>query len=117
MEQISQNVSTRINQIITDTEKQQSELLDGATARMAAVEKEYKTRLQRHIEELDIFKAQNMTVLQKDFHLRHGMIFDQARKQIDDLYENANRSKMNVLQDNQSAMNARVENITTQHTT
>ena len=84
---------------------------------MNTIEEEYKTKLQRYIGELDIVKAQTLTTLQRDLHLRHTMIFDQARNRIDDLYETANLSKTGVLQEAQLQMNARAEDIPQRVTT
>ncbi len=81
------------------------------------MKKKYKIRLEKYVEELDVVKAQDLTTLQKDLHLHQTMIFDQARKRIDDLYEETNRSKMSILQETQALMNTRVENITEQATT
>ncbi len=109
-QQISEKITAAINQVITDTQDQQSALLTDANDRTAAIEKEYKTKLQHHVEELDKVRAQNLNTVQKDLYLRHAMIFDQARKRIDDLYEEANRSKMSILQETHALRNAGMEN-------
>ena len=80
------------------------------------IEEEYKTQLQKHVEELDRVKAQNLNSVQKDLHLRHAIIFEQARKRIDDLHEEANRLQMSILQGAQGQVNAIVEEITEQVT-
>ena len=117
MQQISDKVSTDINAIIANTQNQQTTLLDDAQTRMNMIEEEYKTKLQRLVGELDIVKAQNLTTLQKDLHLRHARIFDEARKRIDDLYEQAKNSRMTVLQEARLQMNTRAETITERATT
>ena len=48
--------------------------------RSAAIEEEYKHKLQQFVEELDTAKAQNLAVLEKDLNLRQEMILEQATK-------------------------------------
>lgn len=116
IQRISEKFSASINQVITVTQGQQSTLLDDANASIATIEEKYKTQLQRHVEELDKVKAQNLNSVQKDLHLRNAIIFEQARKSINDLHEEANRLKMSILQGTQGQVNAIVEEITEQVT-
>lgn len=113
-EQISEEVSAAISKIVAETQAQQANLLADANARSAAIEEEYKFKLQHYVEELDAAKAQNLSVLEKDLNLRQEMILEQARKRIDDLNEEANRLKMGVLREAQAQANAKVEAITDQ---
>lgn len=113
-EQISEEVTSAIGKIVADTQAQQGNLLADANLRSAAIEEEYKLKLQQYVEELDAAKAQNLSVLEKDLNLRQEMILEQARKRIDDLNEEANRLKMGVLRDAQAQANAKVEAITDQ---
>jgi len=113
-EQISEEVTTSIARIVTDTQAQQANLLADANIRSAAIEEEYKFKLQHFIEELDTAKAQNLAVLEKDLNLRQEMILEEARKRIDDLNEEANRLKMGVLREAQAQTNAKVDAITQQ---
>ena len=113
-EQISEEVSAAITKIVAETQAQQANLLADANARSAAIEEEYKFKLQHYVEELDAAKAQNLSVLEKDLNLRQEMILEQARKRIDDLNEEANRLKMGVLREAQAQANAKVEAITDQ---
>jgi len=113
-EQISEEVTIAISRIVADTSAQQSNLLADANVRSAAIEEEYKHKLQSYVEELDAAKAQNLSVLEKDLNLRQEMILEQARKRIDDLNEEANRLKMGVLREAQAQANAKVEAITDQ---
>ncbi|CAF3222928.1 unnamed protein product [Rotaria socialis] len=111
-EQISEEVTTAIIKVVTDTQAQQGKLLVDANARSVAIEEEYKFKLQNFVEELDIVKAQNLGVLEKDLNLRQDMILEQARKRIDCLNEEANRLKMGVLREAQTQANANVDAIT-----
>ncbi|CAF1454826.1 unnamed protein product [Adineta steineri] len=111
-EQISEEVSLAIAKVVNETQAQQANLLADANVRSAAIEEEYKIKLQSYVEELDNAKAQNLAVLEKDLNLRQEMILEQARKRIDDLNEEANRLKMGVLRDAQAQANARVDAIT-----
>jgi len=113
-EQISEEVSAAITRIVGDTQAQQGNLLADANLRSAAIEEEYKLKLQTYIEELDTAKAQNLAVLEKDLNLRQELILEQARKRIDDLNEEANRLKMGVLREAQAQANAKVDSITQQ---
>lgn len=113
-EQISEEVTAAIGKIVTDTQAQQGILLADANVRSAAIEEEYKHKLQLYVEELDTAKAQNLAVLEKDLNLRQEMILDQARKRIDELNEEANRLKMGVLREAQAQANAKVDVITQQ---
>lgn len=113
-EQISEEVFTNINRVVADTQAQQTALLVDANARTAAIEEEYKLRLQTFLEELDAAKVQNLSVLEKDLNLRQEIILEEARKRIDALNEEANRLKMGVLREAQAQTNAKVEAITEQ---
>jgi len=113
-EQISEEVTTAISKIVVDTQAQQANLLSDANIRSAAIEEEYKHKLQHFVEELDTAKAQNLAVLEKDLNLRQELILEQARKRIDDLNEEANRLKMGVLREAQAQANAKVDAITQQ---
>jgi hypothetical protein len=113
-EQISEEVTVAIAKIVADTQAQQSNLLADANVRSAAIEEEYKIKLQHFVEELDTAKAQNLAVLEKDLNLRQELILEQARKRIDDLNEEANRLKMGVLREAQAQANAKVDIITQQ---
>jgi len=113
-EQISEEVQAAIARIVNDTQVQQATLLADANVRSAAIEEEYKLKLQQYVEELDAAKAQNLSVLEKDLNLRQEMILDEAKKRIDSLNEEANRLKLGVLRDAQAQANASVGVITDQ---
>ncbi|CAF0886643.1 unnamed protein product [Adineta ricciae] len=113
-EQISEEVAAAINRIVAETQIQQQTLLADANARSAVVEEEYKLKLQKFVEELDVVKAQNLATLERDLNLRQEMILEDARKRIDELNEEANRLKMGVLREAQAQANAKVEAITEQ---
>ena len=105
-EQISEEVFTNINRVVADTQAQQTALLVDANARTAAIEEEYKLRLQTFLEELDAAKVQNLSVLEKDLNLRQEMILDEAKKSIDNLNAEANRLKEGILREAQVQLNA-----------
>ena len=107
-------MTAAIAKIVADTQAQQGNLLADANVRSAAIEEEYKLKLQSYVEELDAAKAQNLSVLEKDLNLRQEMILEQARKRIDDLNEEANRLKMGVLREAQAQANVQVGVITDQ---
>ncbi|CAF0799650.1 unnamed protein product [Adineta steineri] len=113
-EQISEEVAAAISRIVADTSIQQQTLLADANVRSAAIEEEYKHKLQQYVEELDVVKAQNLSTLEKDLNLRQEMILEDARKRIDALNEEANRLKLGVLREAQAQANAQVEVITDQ---
>ncbi|UJR16540.1 hypothetical protein I4U23_003440 [Adineta vaga] len=114
IQQIDEEVAAAINRIVAETQIQQQTLLADANVRSAAIEEEYKHKLQRYVEEINTVKAQNLSLLEKDLNLRQEMILEEARKRIDDLNEEANRLKMGVLRDTQAQANAKVEAITEQ---
>jgi len=113
-EQISEEVAITIAKIVSDTQAQQSLLLSDANVRSAAIEEEYKLKLQSYVEELDSAKAMNLSTLEKDLNLRQESILEEARRRIDGLNEEANRLKMGVLRDAQAQANVKVEAITEQ---
>ncbi|CAF1090593.1 unnamed protein product [Rotaria sordida] len=113
-EQISEEVTGAIAKVVVDTQIQQGKLLVDANLRSAAIEEEYKIKLQNFIEELDTAKAQDLALLEKDLNVRQDMILEQARKRIDELNEEANRLKMTVLREAQVQANAKMDAITQQ---
>lgn len=113
-EQISDEVTAAIGRIVAETQSEQATLLDEANARSAAVEEEYRMKLQIFVGELDGAKAQNLSVLEKDLNLRQELILDEAKKRIDALNEEANRLKLGVLLQAQAQTNAQVDVITGQ---
>ncbi|CAF2708448.1 unnamed protein product [Rotaria sp. Silwood2] len=113
-EQISEGVAATINQIVADTQNQQATLLADANVRSAAIEEEYKHKLQQCVQELDAVKAQNLSTLEKDLNFRQEMILESAKKRIDDLNEEGNRLKLGVLREAQAQTNAKIEAITEQ---
>ncbi|CAF1023903.1 unnamed protein product [Adineta steineri] len=108
-ELISEEVVDVISRIVAGTSVQQQALLADANVRSAAIEEEYKHKLQQYVEELDVVKAQNLSTLEKDLNLRQEMIIGDARKRIDALNEEANVMKMRVLREAQTQANARAE--------
>lgn len=77
-----------------------------ANARAAAIEEEYRQKLQIFLEELDAAKAQNLSVLEKDLNLRQQLILDDAKKNIDELNAEANKLKENVLREARAQVSA-----------
>ncbi|CAF0808740.1 unnamed protein product [Didymodactylos carnosus] len=113
-EEISDAVRQSITKIVTETQAEQTVLLQDANIRSVEIEQEYKLKLQNYLEKLDDEKAQLLAQLEKELNLRQDRILDDARKRIDDLNEQANRLKMNVLKEAQIAGNAKIEQITDQ---
>jgi len=113
-EQITEEVAASINRIVADTQAQQSTLLADANIRSAAIEEEYKNKLQEYVEELNNVKAQNLSTLERDLNLRQEMILEDARRRIDALNEEANRLKLGVLREAQAQSSARIDSITEQ---
>jgi len=113
-EQISEEVAAAIARIVANTQVQQQELLADANVRSNMIEEEYKHKLQKFVEELDVGKAQNLSTLEKDLNLRQELILEEAKKRIDDLNDEANRLKLGVLREAQAQASAQVEVITDQ---
>jgi hypothetical protein len=113
-EQISEEVAAAISRVVADTQNQQANLLADANVRSAAIEEEYKRKLQEYVQELDAVKAQNLSTLEKDLNLRQEMILESAKRRIDELNEEANRLKLGVLRDAQAQANAKIDSITEQ---
>jgi len=113
-EQISEEVAASITKIVADTQAQQAVLLSDANVRSAAIEEEYKLKLQQYVEELDSAKAKNLSTLEKDLNLRQEAILQNARERIDALNSEANRLKMGVLAEAQAQANVKVGVITDQ---
>jgi len=113
-EKISEEAAATILKIVAETQAAQANLLADAHVRSVTIEEECKRQLQSHLDELDLAKAQSLAMLEKDLNMRQEVILEDARKRIDDLNEEANRMKMNVLRDAQAQVNVKVEAITDQ---
>ncbi|CAF0906420.1 unnamed protein product [Didymodactylos carnosus] len=113
-EEISDAVQQSIGKIVAETQAQQVTLLQDANVRSLGIEEEHKLKLQVYVEKLDADKAQLLAQLEKELNLRQEQILENARKRIDDLNEEANRLKMNVLREAQVVGNVKIEKITDQ---
>jgi len=111
-EKISEEVTAAIAQTVANTQIEQANLLADANVRSVAIENECRHRLQGYVDELDLEKAQHLAALERDLNVRQEMILEQARGRIDKLNEEANRLKMNVLNDAQAQIKDKVETIT-----
>ncbi|CAF0892629.1 unnamed protein product [Didymodactylos carnosus] len=113
-DEISDAVQASIVKIVNETQLLQENLLLDANKRHATVEQDYKIKLQHYVDQLDQDKAKTLAQLEKDLNTEQEHILEQARKRIDDLNDEANRMKINVLKEAQQAVNAKVETITDQ---
>jgi len=112
--EISGAVSGAIDKVVADTAAQQQQLLSDANERSAAIDFEYKKRLQERIIQLDSDKAVLLAELERSLNERQEAILLKARQDIDMLQNAANQQKMAVLKEAQARSNQQVDQITEQ---
>jgi len=110
--EISDAVSNSIDKVVQDTAAQQQQLLADANERSAAIELEYKKRLQERVAQLDTEKAVLLAELEKSLNERQEAILLKARQNIDAVQEAANREKLAVFKEAQVKANHQVDQIT-----
>jgi len=110
--EISDAVSSSIEKVVADTAAQQQQLLADANERSAAIEMEYKRRLQERVEQLDIEKAVLLAELERALNDRQEAILLKARQDIDFVQNAANQEKLAVFKEAQARANQQVDQIT-----
>jgi len=94
--EISEAVSSAIDKVVADTAAQQQKLLADANERSAAIEFEYKQRLQERVGQLDAEKAILLAELERSLNDRQEAILLKARQDIDFVQNAANQEKLAV---------------------
>jgi hypothetical protein len=111
-EKITEAVSESIKKVVTKTKSQQQQLLSDANSRTNEIENDFRRKLQEHVAKLDVEKAALLAQLEKELNVRQELILESARKRIDDINEEANHLKLDVLKEAQAQNNAEVSKIT-----
>jgi hypothetical protein len=112
--EISDAVSSAIDKVVADTATQQQKLLSDANERSAAIEIEYKHRLQERVAQLDADKAVLLAELERSLNDRQEAILLKARQDIDLVQNAANQEKLAVFKQAQARANQQVDQITEQ---
>jgi hypothetical protein len=112
--EISDAVSSAIDKVVADTAAQQQKLLSDANERSAAIEFEYKQRLQERVAQLDSEKAILLAELERSLNERQEGILLKARQDIDSVQNTANQEKLAVFKEAQARANQQVDQITEQ---
>jgi hypothetical protein len=112
--EISEAVASSIDKVVADTAAQQQTLLADANERSAAIEMEYKQRLQERVSQLDSEKAVLLAELERSLNERQEAILFQARQNIDLVQNAANQEKMAVFKEAQALANIQADQITGQ---
>jgi len=107
-------VQNAIRQILFETQQQQEKMLIETQNRHLAIEQAQKQQLQKYIEGLDQIKARTLAELEKELQMQQSIILNSAKQKIDQLNEEANRQKMDVLKEAQEQVKHDIGNITDQ---
>lgn len=110
--EISDAVASAIDKVVQDTAGQQQQLLADANERSAAIENEYKQRLQERVAQLDAEKAILLAELEKTLNERQELILLKARQDIDAVQDAANQQKLAVYKEAQAKANLQIDQIT-----
>jgi hypothetical protein len=110
--EISEAVGNAIDKVVSDTASQQQKLLSDANERSAAIELEYKQRLQERISQLDNEKAILLAELERTLNERQEAILLKARQDIDIVQNAANQEKLAVFKEAQAKAHQQVDQIT-----
>ncbi|CAF0951239.1 unnamed protein product [Adineta steineri] len=110
-EQISEKFLADISRIVADASIQQQTLLVDANARSAAIEEEYKHKLQKYVEELDVVKARNLSKIDKGSNLRPAAIEEGYKHKLQGYLEELDVIKAQDLSILEKDMNLRQETI------
>jgi len=112
--EISEAASSAVDKVVADTAAQQHKLLSDANERSAAIENEYKQRLQERVAQLDAEKAVLLAELERSLNERQETILFKARQDIDLVQNAANQEKLAVFKEAQARANQQVDQITEQ---
>jgi hypothetical protein len=112
--QISEAVTSAIEKVVAETAAQQQKLLSDANERSAAIENEYKQRLQERVAQLDADKAVLLAELERTLNERQEAILLKARQDIDLVQNAANQEKLAIFKEAQARANQQVDQITEQ---
>ncbi|UJR29822.1 hypothetical protein I4U23_017365 [Adineta vaga] len=113
-QQISIETQNIINKILEETKDKQRLLLLEAQTKSEEFQQEYQNDLQNKVNQLNEEKAQQLALLEKSLNQQQELILINARNTIDQLQQDANQRKINILQQAQEVTNARIEQITEQ---
>lgn len=111
-DEINDAVANSIEKVVAETAVEQQKLLADANQRAAAIEEEYKQRLQERVAQLDTEKAVLLAELERKLNARQETILAAARDNIDAVQNAANEQKLAVFREAQAKANQQVDQIT-----
>ena len=110
--EINEAVASSIEKVVAETGLEQQKLLADANERSAAIENEYKLRLQERVAQLDTEKAVLLAELERALNQRQEAILAKARENIDTVQNAANQEKLAVMKEAQAKANQQADLIT-----
>ncbi|CAF1416643.1 unnamed protein product, partial [Didymodactylos carnosus] len=113
-DKINEDLAASVQEMIAETQAEQYRLVEYANARTKAVEENYKVKIEKYFEEINVQKAQSLAILEKQLNDHQQAILDRAKQQIDLLNSEANDAKLNVMKEAQAKVNAEIVGITNQ---
>jgi len=99
---IDEQIQREIDQVVAQIRGRQDELLRRATERTSQIDHDYRTRLQKMVEEADAEKAKNIANIENELNRAQAEILNKAKADIDALNKRAADLKIGVLQDAQA---------------
>ncbi|CAF0806776.1 unnamed protein product [Adineta steineri] len=111
---INEQTEKSIAEILANIQRQQEELLTSANQRHVIIDHQYKIHLQKTIEALDAVKAKTLADLEHDLQAKQQAMMNEAKRQIDNLNDQAIVAKLNLLADVQLQSKINIDAITDQ---
>lgn len=113
---INEEIQREINEVLQRTRREQEQLLHKANEHTQGIDKEYRARLQKMVEEIDADKATRISEIEKELNDHQAGILQGARAEIDRLNEKAANLKIGAIQQAQAKATEEVNQITAQAT-
>jgi phage host-nuclease inhibitor protein Gam len=111
---INEEIQREIDQVLARIRREQQDLLHKANERTAAIDRDYRERLQKMVEEIDAKKAQEICDIERDLNDQQSGLLQSARDEIDRLNEKAANLKIGAIQQAQANAAEEVNQITAQ---
>jgi hypothetical protein len=111
-DEVSRSATEAIAKVLSATESNQKALIDDVNKRSDEVDQVYRQQLQLYVSGLDKIRANGLAELEKEFETRQKELLHQAKRNIDQINMDANKSKLQILQDAQTQSMQRINNIT-----
>jgi hypothetical protein len=112
--EINEQAQKLITDVLTNTQRQQEELLLDANRRHLVIDNEYQIQLQRAVEALDAVKAKTLADLERDLQAKQQLIMGEAKRQIDTINDQANAAKLHALVEAQEQAKHEISNLADQ---